>query len=602
MKTCPPTQSVFVPVLLAISLIVSVNDLGHSQRTFANSQTTSTSGACVGSSISNPGNAADGNYNTYSTITMAVGVGCTISQTLIYPGTNTNTGCDSLVILVNSASMASLTNNVIVETFNGGSSNGDAQNISSFLQLLSGNDAIIKFNPSSTFDRVRISVSSLVGLGFSLNIRYSYWAPRINVPGVTPADATICNGGNVNLTGSIVSEANTIRWFTVPSGGSHIDTGLNISVSPTSTTSYYAEAYSTSSGCKSLTRFEIPITVQQLPTSNPGPDSYTCESTPYDLSSAAASNYTSLLWSTSGDGLFSNSGVLQPSYTPGSADLVNETARLILVAYPLSACSDTVRDTLDLQILRYGAWAGLANTPSGDNWNNASNWCGGIPDSATDVTIPALLPSGNSFWPTIGTGNAVVRNITLQNLGSLTMNSNDTLTVHGIWDHQGSTVTMNQGTVVFAGSVSEGQIKGSSPTTFYNLDMRKAGGMSLSLNLNTTVSNTLRMVSGNIVPSGSNYIELGTSTSNTGQLSYSGGTVVGIIKRWFSASTNSGTTGLFPIGNIVTGTTYHRPMQIEYTKCTFGWWFHHGSVYRFAIPITESPGLRSRNHGYQCCK
>lgn len=78
------------------------------------------------------------------------------------------------------------------------------------------------------------------------------------VPTVTAVSPTtnssICNGTNVLL--NATSTGNNINWYTVASGGTAIGTsasGVDFSVAPSATTTYYAEAV-TSTGCVSITR------------------------------------------------------------------------------------------------------------------------------------------------------------------------------------------------------------------------------------------------------------------------------------------------------------------------------------------------------------
>ena len=83
---------------------------------------------------------------------------------------------------------------------------------------------------------------------------------------VTATPATICAGGSSNL--KATSAGNTIRWYTVATGGSSIGTsasGANFLVNPASTTTYYAEALISASGCVSATRSVVTVTVIQLP-------------------------------------------------------------------------------------------------------------------------------------------------------------------------------------------------------------------------------------------------------------------------------------------------------------------------------------------------
>lgn len=90
---------------------------------------------------------------------------------------------------------------------------------------------------------------------------------------VTATQSTICSGSSSNL--NATSAGNTIRWYTVASGGINIGTsasGANFSVSPISTTTYYAEAYNNTSGCVSA-RTPVTVTVNPFPVITAHPQS-----------------------------------------------------------------------------------------------------------------------------------------------------------------------------------------------------------------------------------------------------------------------------------------------------------------------------------------
>jgi gliding motility-associated-like protein len=57
-----------------------------------------------------------------------------------------------------------------------------------------------------------------------------------------------------------------------------------------------------------------------------------CPGNPYTLAAATAQNYSSLLWSKSGDGTFDNPTILHPVYTPGSNDIATGIVTLTLTA------------------------------------------------------------------------------------------------------------------------------------------------------------------------------------------------------------------------------------------------------------------------------
>jgi len=80
-----------------------------------------------------------------------------------------------------------------------------------------------------------------------------------------------------------------------------------------------------------------------------GPDAQTCQDIPYTLSGAAATNYASIQWITSGTGTFSNPIAVNPVYYPSYADAVAGSVQLILFAEGVPPCVD-VFDTMTLVV------------------------------------------------------------------------------------------------------------------------------------------------------------------------------------------------------------------------------------------------------------
>ncbi|MFI5222080.1 MAG: T9SS type A sorting domain-containing protein, partial [Bacteroidia bacterium] len=79
-------------------------------------------------------------------------------------------------------------------------------------------------------------------------------------------------------------------------------------------------------------------------------------------------------------------------------------------------------------------------------------------------------------------------------------------------------------------------------------------------NGNVVARNSFTMMSS--VNLNSYALMIGTSTTQLGTLNYVAGTIYGgILWRWFAQSTNTGSTGLFPIGT----SANYRPVQINYT-------------------------------------
>lgn len=93
-----------------------------------------------------------------------------------------------------------------------------------------------------------VSQSSVV----KLNVIPSFLAVR--------ADTALCGGDSLLLTASVTAGA-TVKWYSAASGGTLLGTGGNLSVKPSKTTTYYAEA--TSADCTNPERKAVKITVNE---------------------------------------------------------------------------------------------------------------------------------------------------------------------------------------------------------------------------------------------------------------------------------------------------------------------------------------------------
>jgi hypothetical protein len=158
--------------------------------------------------------------------------------------------------------------------------------------------------------------------------------------------------------------------------------------------------------------------------------------------------------------------------------------------------------------------------------------------------------------------------------GSLDMN-NFNLAIGGNYTNDNSSASSlipGTGTVTFNGTGAQA-IGGSIATTFTNLTVNKTSGL-LTLNKATNVSTLLTMTAGNIatrisvIPDVTNLLTIGTSALNPGLIAcpstpnWSGGTILGPIKRWFAAGINSSQeSGIFPVGF----TDTNRFAQVNYT-------------------------------------
>ena len=140
----------------------------------------------------------------------------------------------------------------------------------------------------------------------------------------------------------------------------------------------------------------------------------------------------------------------------------------------------------------------------------------------------------------------------------------NTLSFNGTITHNAGAIDADAGTVNFNNAspytISSGLFAGA----IYGLG---ANGGELTLSEPTTVSNLLTMGGSNINSSDANVLEIGTSKTNPGSISWTTGTITGPLKRWFGTSANATqASGIFPVGT----STYNRYAQINFTESTPG--------------------------------
>ena len=94
---------------------------------------------------------------------------------------------------------------------------------------------------------------------------------------------------------------------------------------------------------------QMTLTVTDAPSAFAGEDASVCSNVSLPLSSATASDFTSLAWTTKGDGVFDDNTLMNPVYTPGPNDILAGTAELKLTA--LSTECPAAEDSILVTIL-----------------------------------------------------------------------------------------------------------------------------------------------------------------------------------------------------------------------------------------------------------
>lgn len=162
-------------------------------------------------------------------------------------------------------------------------------------------------------------------------------APTVNAG----QDNQVCEGNNITLTGS-ASNYSSLQWttsgngtFTDPNAISTDYTPGNVDVSNGSVT---ITLTANGNGTCSAISDDLTLTVIPNATANAGSDATICANENYQLN-GTATNYNTITWTTSGNGTFSDANILNPIYTPGSADISNGTVTLTLSAENDPQCS-----------------------------------------------------------------------------------------------------------------------------------------------------------------------------------------------------------------------------------------------------------------------
>jgi hypothetical protein len=201
-------------------------------------------------------------------------------------------------------------------------------------------------------------------------------------------------------------------------------------------------------------------------------------------------------------------------------------------------------------------------------WGVNTDGTGTNPSNFSGTNTIYVITNGNTTlggdWTVTGTGsyiilgdgtnalNLVVPSANTVTCDTLYIRNSATLSVQG-------TITANRigsetgSTALYYGSSTTQAV---APGAYYNLTIINAAK---TCSGNIVVRNALTMATG--INIGTNVMVLGTGTSTTGTLTRTAGTITGKFIRWFGATTNTGTTGLFPIGT----STNYRSITVEYT-------------------------------------
>ncbi|AWK05411.1 hypothetical protein HYN56_14665 [Flavobacterium crocinum] len=218
---------------------------------------------CVLCTPTNPGFAVDGNINTFSQLSVPIGVGAYLQQQLIFgnPG-QTGDIIDVDLEVPGGLLDISVLSNITLATYNGATYNNDRIAINNNLlniQLLSGNKFKASFVATAPFDRVEVRLGGTATLLSNLYIyQAAYRYPNATITG---AAAPICAGQTANLSVTPVP-GEIFEWYDSATGGNPVT--VNPTGPLTATTTYYLQ--STRGTCVNSLRQAVTVNVLPIPT------------------------------------------------------------------------------------------------------------------------------------------------------------------------------------------------------------------------------------------------------------------------------------------------------------------------------------------------
>ncbi|MBL0358731.1 MAG: hypothetical protein IPP72_18525 [Chitinophagaceae bacterium] len=346
-----------------------------------------------------------------------------------------------------------------------------------------------------------------------------------NIGTLSSSVVNFCNSGIPVLT--LTGTFGTVQWQeSASSGGPWTNVGFNsLTYSPAivSATTYYQAIVScgASNGASNeVTVLVIPASISNTAALADGVAALTvCEGSSITLTQTGGSIVPGAQWQWY-EGTAVNNFITPAGSSTTAADAATVIVPAANTTYYLRAsggtspCDGNVpaaatgNPSATVVVKSTGTWLGV-NT----DWNDASNWCSGVPTVSSD----AIIPTGLINYPVINAINSV-RNITIQSGASVTLAAAGELTIKGNYDNT-SGIISNGGKIILNGTATQ-NLPGSTATitAMKNVEVDNAAGVSIDKAF--TITGTLQPTNGAITLN-NNSITLysdAVATANVGSL------------------------------------------------------------------------------------
>ncbi len=288
------------------------------------------------------------------------------------------------------------------------------------------------------------------------NIMHTFRLTIQRLPVISAGDnESVCEGSSIELNTASASFYKTLEWTTSGSGTFSSTSVVNPIYNPSAADIVSGVVLTltatSNSPCSGTVSDAMTLTGVVNPSGNAGSDATICEIDTYYINDAVANDYSSLVWTSSGDGSFSNASIINPTYIPGPNDITNGTVTLELTIIAKSPCTANIVDNLVLT---------LSAAPVIDAGSDVAICAG------NSYTTNATVSNHSDFeWTTSGDGTFVnatsVNNVYTP--GPLDINNGQvtlTLTATGITPCDGNffdnfVLTINEDPTAYAGADEE---------------------------------------------------------------------------------------------------------------------------------------------------
>lgn len=310
------------------------------------SQQSGITGICLACSIETPAGSIDADPNTFTKINLAVGIGATGYQRLLFSNPGSSTDSIRLDLEIpNDLVDINVLGGITVKVMNGStlvtsySLNSSLLNI----KLLSGKRFKATMLAGGVYDRVEISMSSLVSALTNLSI---YGAEVIYPnPTVAPAGLSACYGATSTLT-AVANGGTTLKWFANATGGTALETGETYTTGIlNSTKTYYIEV--SKGTCANAQRVPVTVTVNpQIVFVSTTLNNATAASTYVKQITVATGGTPAFTYTLAPGNKLPDGLTLSPSGLISGTALASENATFSIIAQDSKGCTATAAYSL----------------------------------------------------------------------------------------------------------------------------------------------------------------------------------------------------------------------------------------------------------------